>query len=302
MADGRYWVRLDRDVITVSGPDAGAYLQGQLSQDVLGLGEGSSAWSWLLAPTGKVDALLRVSHRPGGGWLLDTDAGWGQAVLARLQKFKLRTKADLALTPATVIGLRGGEWPAGPGLPGGGPAGQEPATREPDTVARPPWPGMAGADIIHLGDGDAGVSVAADVPEMGESAYRAVRMRAGQPRMGAELGEKTIPGETGLVPFTVSFTKGCYTGQELVARIDSRGGNVPRHLCRLLMDRELPAGTELLDAGQPAGTVTSVADLAPSGLGSGWAGLGYVRRGIEVPRTLTGGPDGPEVRVEALPW
>ncbi len=60
--------------------------------------------------------------------------------------------------------------------------------------------------------------------------------------MGAELTDKTIPGETGLIELTVSFTKGCYTGQELVARIDSRGGNVPRRLRRLgLADRSSPA-------------------------------------------------------------
>ena len=67
--------------------------------------------------------------------------------------------------------------------------------------------------------------------------YEAVRIAAGIPRMGAELTDKTIPGETGLIELTVSFTKGCYTGQELVARIDSRGGNVPRHLRRLVPGR-----------------------------------------------------------------
>ncbi len=284
----RYWVRLDRDVITVGGPESGTYLQGQLSQDVVSLAPGSSAWSWLLAPNGKVDALLRVSRRTGEDWVLDTDAGWGEAVLTRLQRFKLRTKVDLALTPATVIGLRGPGW-------------EEAAGAGADVACTPPWPGVEGADLILLGD-DPVWAAPAGVAEMDPGAHEARRIRAGQPRMGAELGERTIPGETGLVPFTVSFTKGCYTGQELVARIDSRGGNVPRHLCRLRLDGPVGPGTELFDGDRAAGVVTSVAELAEPGAGAGWVGLGYVRRGFEAPGTLSAGPGGPAAHVEALPW
>ena len=116
--------------------------------------------------------------------------------------------------------------------------------------------------------------------------------------MGAELTDKTIPAETDLIDWTVSFSKGCYTGQELVARIDSRGGNVPRHLRGLLLPDGIGPGTELIDAaGRPAGTVTSAAVSASLGP----IGLGYVRRGIEVPAVLQAGPDGPEVTVRDLP-
>ena len=101
--------------------------------------------------------------------------------------------------------------------------------------------------------------------------------------MGAELTDKTIPGETGLIEQTVSFTKGCYTGQELVARIDSRGGNVPRRLRGLVPAGPVEPGTTLVDgSGADAGTVTSVAHSS----GTGWVALGYVRRGVEVPATL----------------
>ncbi|HET9078638.1 MAG TPA: hypothetical protein VFN68_17005 [Acidimicrobiales bacterium] len=287
MAENPYWVRLDREVVSVTGPEAGPYLQGQLSQDVAGLAAGSSAWSWLLAPNGKVDALLRVSALSGGDWLLDTDAGWGEAVLARLQRFKLRTRADLDLVAATVVGLRGAGWEA---LAAG---------CAPRATAVPPWPGLEGADLLFVDGGPPPLPAGSEMPA---ADYEAVRIRAGQPRMGPELGERTIPGETGLVPFTVSFTKGCYTGQELVARIDSRGGNVPRHLCRLRLDGEVPPGTDLLDGETVVGTVTSAADLAPSGTGAGWVGLGYVKRGFEGPRTLSAGRPGRAAQVEALPW
>jgi folate-binding protein YgfZ len=116
--------------------------------------------------------------------------------------------------------------------------------------------------------------------------------------MGAELTEKTIPAETDLIDWTVSFTKGCYTGQELVARIDSRGGNVPRHLRGMLLPAGVGPGTELTDTdGRPAGTVTSAAVSASLGP----VGLGYVRRGIEVPAVVRAGLDGPEVMVRELP-
>jgi folate-binding protein YgfZ len=115
--------------------------------------------------------------------------------------------------------------------------------------------------------------------------------------MGAELTDKTIPGETGLIEQTVSFTKGCYTGQELVARIDSRGGHVPRRLRLLVAAGRVEAGTALLDgSGANAGMVTSVAAA-----GTAWVALGYVRRGVDVPAILRGGPDGPDVEVRELP-
>ncbi len=92
----RYAVWLDRDVIGATGPEAGTFLQGQLSQDVLALPDRGTAWSWLLAPTGKVEALVRVTRLADDDWLLDTDLGWGQPVIERLNRFKLRTKVELS--------------------------------------------------------------------------------------------------------------------------------------------------------------------------------------------------------------
>lgn len=244
------WARLRRDVLSVTGPDAGSYLQGQLSQDVLGLADGGSAWSWLLAPNGKVDALVRVWRR-GEGWLVDTDAGWGSAVADRLNRFKLRMKVEITPLPdAVVVAVRGGEAP-----PSSGPL-----------VSAPGWPGGEGADLLWPAGWDG--APAGLGPEIED--YEAHRVAAGELRMGAELTEKTIPAETGLVRATVSFTKGCYTGQELVARIDARGSNVPRHLRRLRFASPVPAGTVLTgEDGSVAGEITSA---------SGEVGLGYIKR------------------------
>jgi folate-binding protein YgfZ len=260
--------------MAVTGPEAGTFLQGQLSQDVLAMTPDSSAWSWVLAPTGKVDALLRVTRRSDEEWLLDTDGGWGEALLTRLNRFKLRTKVEFELLPWKVLGLRVG-WVG---------SGQ---------LMVPAWPEMSGVDVL-----DVDPVVPDWMPVISSEEYEAERIAAGFPKMGAELTEKTIPAETGLNDRTVSFTKGCYTGQELVARIDSRGGNVPRHLRGLGLTGPLEAGTELIDGdGKTAGTVTSVA-FSPE---RGWVALGYVRRGVDVGAALRAGPEGPEVEVRELP-
>ena len=226
------------DLINVDGPDAPAFLQGQLSQDVLGLAEGRTAWSFLLQPTGKVDALLRVLRTGEDSFILAVDAGYGAGVVERLNRFKLRVKAEVRpfSNPALVWVREGEDGPAA--AMGDPPAG---------TVLEP------------------------------ASAYERLRVERGWPAMGAELDEKTIPGETGMVPLAVSFTKGCYTGQELVARIDSRGGNVPRHLRHVrLADAGgvVPAGAAVEVEGQARGVLSSVAgDLA----------LAYVHRDVEAP-------------------
>lgn len=267
--DAGYWalrwsaasVELARDVIRVAGADATTFLQGQLSQDVAALPAGGSAWSWLLQPNGKVDALIRVGRVGPDEILIDTDAGWGERVAARLNRFKLRTKVELeALDGWRVLGLRGAA------LPEADPGGEGVVLAVDGS-----WPGLPGVDLIGPDP-----RPPADLCVAGRPAWEAARIEAGIPVMGAELGERTIPAETGLIERTVSFTKGCYTGQELVARIDSRGSNVPRHLVGLRLGGPTPAGAVLRDAdGAEVGVVTSV---APSPR-LGWVGLGYVRRG-----------------------
>jgi folate-binding protein YgfZ len=267
----RYAVWLDRDTVTASGPEAASFLQGQLSQDVEALGAEESAWSWVLSPQGKIDALVRVTHLSDEDWVIDTDRGWGEPLLQRLNRFKLRTKVEFAAVPWKVLGLRG-PGSTGPAVDGA-------------RVTVTAWPGIEGVDAIgpHLSP-----------PEGWQLIegwdYESVRILSGMPKMGAELDDRTIPAETGIVPLTVSFTKGCYTGQELVARVDSRGSNVPRRLRLMRLSGPLPAGTELQAEGAPAGTVTSVAQEA----GGGWVALGYTKRGVDVPASLVASPPGPD--------
>ena len=278
-------VVLARDVVRVAGPDAVSFLQGQLSQDVVATAVGDSAFSLLLAPQGKVDAFVRLTRTADDEVVLDTDAGWGQAVMDRLGRFKLRVRCEIALLDWRVLAVRG-DASASVAPPGPGAWRVVPET-----------PGVPGFDLL-------GPDV--EAPEgallVDADAYEALRIEAGVPRMGAELDESTIPESAGMVERSVSFTKGCYTGQELVARIDSRGGNVPRRLRGVVVATNVvpPVGAEVVAGAKVVGALTSVGESlerrAP-------VALAYVQRGVEPPAEVTLRWPGAEVpaTVEVLP-
>ncbi|MFP5489550.1 MAG: hypothetical protein ACLGHQ_14755, partial [Acidimicrobiia bacterium] len=89
-----------RDVVVVDGPDALRYLQSQVSQDLNGMADGERRWTFVLEPSGKVDALVRVTKVSEERYDLDTDAGWGEVLLARIDRFKIRVQATTTLVPA----------------------------------------------------------------------------------------------------------------------------------------------------------------------------------------------------------
>jgi folate-binding protein YgfZ len=265
------FVRLARDVVRVAGPQAGEYLQGQLSQDLTPLAVGEAAFSFVLQPQGKVDAFVRVSRAGDEVYVLDVDAGWGEALLARLRRFLLRTRAEVTPLDWSVVAVRGAPAPA----PAGG------------LAVGPETPGVEGVDLLGPAVPDP-----AGLPALDPAAYEELRIRAGVPRMGAELDEGTIPAAAGVTDRAVSFTKGCYTGQELVARIDARGDRVPTRLRGVVAGgpSALAAGAAVEVGGREVGRLTSAA---------GGVALAYLRRDVEVPADATVG--GQPVRVEALP-
>ncbi|MGH9289722.1 MAG: YgfZ/GcvT domain-containing protein [Acidimicrobiales bacterium] len=264
------WFPEERDVVRVAGPEAVGYLQGQLSQDIESLAVGSSARSFVLQPTGKVDAWVRVTRTAADEVVLDLDAGQGDALVTRLRRFLLRTKADVDTLDWRTVALRG---------PDATEAAHSADPADEVLVVLAGWPGVEGVDLL----GPA-VEPPPGVPEADPSAYASLRIRSGVPRMGAELTDRTIPAEAGqwVIDASVDFTKGCFTGQELVARIDSRGGHVPRHLRGLVVSAggPPPAGAPVVVDGAEVGKVTSVA-WAP-GTDRGVA-LAYVGRGVTPP-------------------
>jgi folate-binding protein YgfZ len=272
-AAGALW--LARDAVRVSGPDARDFLQGQCSQDLASLVVGQSDWSLVLEPQGKVSALVRVTLVDEDVLILDTDGGFGEHLQARLVRFKLRVKADIEALDWQCLAVRGPE-----------------AGRVPDGLDAS-WPGLPGVDLLGPQP-----SPPPGIPMVSTEAYEAVRIEAGVPSMGAELTDRTIPAETGIVDRTVSFTKGCYTGQELVARIDSRGGHVPRHLRGVVLSGPAPAGATVEVDGKNAGALTSVG-LRPEGA----VALAYVGRDVTPPASATVSWEGGTTsgRVEVLP-
>ena len=291
LRSGSGLVALDRDVVAVSGPDAATFLQGQLSQDVQGLAAGAGAPSFLLEPTGKVGVWLHVTKVADDSFLLDVDAGFGEQVVARLQRFKLRTKADIEPAPAWHVVV----WP-------------DPPDR---------WTGFvdAGDGEVHTTRAPGAMRFVTTAPALGVSslddvdaaAFDAWRIERGLPLMGAELvtGE-TIPAEAGqpVIDTSVSFTKGCFTGQELVARIDSRGGKVPRQVRGLVItgarDQAPPVGAEVVVDDAVVGAITSVA-WSPGF--EAHVALASIARAVSPPADAAVRVDGESwpARLEALP-
>jgi folate-binding protein YgfZ len=250
---GPFWAVVDRDVIQVQGPDAISYLHGQASQDLAALAVGDSAWTLLLEPTGKIVVLARAWRTADDTVVLDTDPGFGDVLRARLERFKIRVKADIETLPWTSLAVVG------------------PDETDGDVVG---WWGIGN----HLLG--AGPTPPEGIDEGSADDVEWARVTAGWPAMGTEItpGE-TIPAETGLAAVAVNFRKGCYPGQELVERMDSRGASAPRHLVRLTVAAGTAPGDPIVHEGAEVGTITSVA---------GTIALSYVRRGIEL-----GTPVGP---------
>jgi len=245
---GAFWAVVDRDVVRVAGPDAVSYLQGQASQDLVALGVGESTWSFFLEPTGKVVVLARAWRQADDVVVLDTDAGFGGALAERVNRFRIRVKADIDTLPWTSLTVRG-------------------VDVDGDVV------GWWGQGHDRLG---AGPTPPDDVEEgAGEDAEWA-RVRAGWPAMGTEIvpGE-TIPAEVGVSSVAVNLRKGCYPGQELVERMDSRGAAAPRALRILDVAAGARPGDPIVVDGAEVGRLTSVA---------GTVALGYLKRGVDVGR------------------
>ena len=250
----------ERGVLAVSGPDAESFLQGQLSQDIAALVSGQSAWSLILQPQGRIDAFVRVTRQAADRFVLDTDGSLDQLV-TRLERFMLRTDVTLDPLDWKCIAVRG------PGA----------AELEVSGEIVGPVP-TGGLDVLGPDP-----TIPDGVPEVAPELLEVHRIRCGFPRMGVDIDERTIPAEAEVVPFTVSFTKGCFTGQELVARMDSRGSSAPRFLRLLSLQGRaaLAPGEQICDSdGAEVGTVTSAAWDAIAGI---TVALGYIKRAVVMP-------------------
>jgi tRNA-modifying protein YgfZ len=266
-----------RECLWVRGADAVTFLDGQLSQDIAGMAASTVARSFLLEPRGKLLALLWVLRGEDEVGLI-TDAGRGGVTLEALERYRFRVKAEIE-APQPVVEV----W---------GPDAAAVLTRA-ELPVPSGWASVgeamvaataAGLPRFAVGGVSVGALVEAGAVRAGGQAVTTVRIEMGEPVMGIDVDESTIPQESGLVPESVSFTKGCYLGQELVARIDSRG-RVNRHLRGLVGTENVlpPEGADIVSGETIVGAIGSVGE---SLLVRAPIALGMVRREVEPGETV----------------
>ena len=243
------------ELVWASGVDTVSFLDGQVSQDVVAMGEGTVARSLLLEPRGKLLALLwllRGSDRVG----LLVGGGGSKGLIEELERFRFRVDVEFEVDDRPVIEVWGRDAEstvlrAGFTIGNGWLETGETVTASlPGTLRR----------VVLLGADETALQ-AAGALRVGGVAADTVRIEAGEPVMGRDVDEGTIPQESGLVSEAVSFTKGCFVGQELVARIDSRG-RVNRRLAGVVIGTNVvpPVGAEVVVADDVVGTLSTVGE------------------------------------------
>ncbi len=245
--------RRPRAFVRVSGRDAEDYLQRMLSNDVAALGAGESCQALLLTPKARVIAPLRVLRRGEDDFLLLTEPELGAVVRTHLVRSRFAARVDVESEEHTshlVLGDVGA----------------------PDEGLALPTDDY-GVPAVEVLDG----SPPADLPELAPEVLERLRIEAGTPAYGKEIDDRVLPAEAGLVERAVSLTKGCYPGQEPIARLHYRG-HANRALRVLAIEaNELPAAdAEVRYAEKVVGRVTSSARAD-----DGVVVLAYVR--TEVP-------------------
>ena len=243
-------------VVSVKGPNAETFLQSLVSQDVASMPVGAAVPSLLLQPNGKLLAMFRVVRVEPDEFLLDTDPALAAGLAAGLNRFKIRVKVEIEDRTGQYVAVRvrGGD--------------------------EPPEDLLVGVSD-HLPDVDA---VAVD-----DETWERYRILRREPKQPGDVDDTTIAQEAFLDATHVSFTKGCFVGQELVCRIDSRG-HVNRYLRLVRADEEIAPSDELELDGRAVGVITSVARDD-----QGYVGLATVRREVEPGARLRAGEHDVEV-------
>jgi folate-binding protein YgfZ len=283
----------DRALLAVRGSDRVRWLDGMLSNDVASLRPGarhSGCYALMLSPQGRILADFHVIQRGDEIWL-ETESRGLADVRARLERHIIAD--DVALedrsTDVVRIGVEGAAAPAlltralgtAPGLAPDCAADFE-LVGQRVCVAAFGWSGSPAFQLIAPADAESALVEAlraAATPELplldGDAeVLEILRIEAGIPRLFRELGPDVLPPEARLVPRAVSLDKGCYTGQEIVARLVSRGAESHRLVALRFAGDPPSAGTELRGDGRPVGSVTSSCRSARGGS----IGLGFVRR------------------------
>jgi folate-binding protein YgfZ len=290
--------RSDRARIVVCGSEAAEFLQGQLTNDVESLEPGAGCYAALLDRKGKVRADMRVLRLADDEFLIDTEPETGDLLQGHLSMYNVgRDAAVEADGPGrSLLSLIG---PLTPKLLGDAPLVSEHAHSEQllGGAACRVIATDAGADLLVPADAVEAVTAwltAEGAQPVVDAAAEIARVEAGRPRVGREIGPQTMPAEAGINDRAVSFTKGCYIGQETVARLHYKG-KPNRHLRKLRSEEPLAAGDPVVAGDREVGTV-GTAVISPA---EGPLALAILRREAEPGDEVIVG-DGVAATVEAV--
>lgn len=292
--------RSRRGKLLIAGPDAAEYLQGQLTNDVESLEPGEGQYAALLDRKGHMQADMRVLRPAPEEIWLDTEPEGLEAARKHLQMYKIGREVEVTdvsdeRSIFSLIGPRSAEVAGTPPLPEN--TCEATAVGGVECLAAGTAEGIdlivasAESDALRRALADAGAV------EVSSEAAEILRIEAGSPRFGAEMGTATMPAEAGIVEATVSFTKGCYIGQETVARLHYKG-KPNRNLRGLRLSGPAGPGTALRLGEKEVGTLGS-ACVSPA---FGPIGLAIVRREAGPGDTLLVGEDGVTAEVVDLPF
>jgi len=290
----------ERGFVDVLGPDGAEYLQGQLTNDVEAVGVGEGQYAALLDRKGHMQADLRLLRVGTEAILLDTEPAAVDAVLRHLTMYSIGREVRVVDATAergavSLIGPRAAEVAGTPPLPEF--ANEATVVAGVDVVAVGT---RGGIDLLHpAGERERLVAAlaAAGAVEVSPEAVEILRVESGIPRFGAEMDAATMPAEAAIVEDAVSFTKGCYIGQETVARLHYKG-KPNRHLRGLRLSGAAASGAALRLGEKEVGTLGG-AVVSPA---LGPIGLAIVRREAEPGTEIAVGEDGVTAEVVALPF
>jgi folate-binding protein YgfZ len=289
--------RSERGKLALTGPEAKTFLQGQVTNDVEALEPGQGCYAAFLTHKGKMLGDLRVLDL-GDELLLDTERSTLQELFNMIRRYKLG--ADVELHKRTL------EWallsligPDARRVAGAEDLVEEHANRRAEIAGQPVLLAATdvGVDVFVPAEGVEAVSGALDVPQVSEDVAEIVRIERGRPRYGVDLDDAVIPQEAGLNERAISFTKGCYVGQETVARLHYRG-KPNRHLRGLRLSAPASSGAVLRLGEKQVGRLGSVA-VSPV---HGPIALAIVRREAAPGDTLAVGDGGVTAAVVEVPF
>jgi len=289
----------DWALIRAQGADAASFLHGQLTQDVTSLGEHQARLAGYCSAKGRLLASLVVFRRGADEFLLSCSADLLAPTLKRLSMFVLRAKCKLSDAGAELssYGLAGASASAwlGEAAPlqvwGAARRGEASVIRLPDALGQPRYL------LIQ-----ASAATPPELAALSAEAWAWLEVRSGVPRISAATVEQFVPQMVNLeLVGGVNFQKGCYPGQEVVARSQYRG-TLKRRAMIFDADAPLQAGLEVFhsaDPAQPAGMVVNAAARP----GGGWTALVEVKLSALDGGSLHAGPtDAPALRPLVLPY